>query len=187
MKIELRKVKLFLAGSQETICFVAEVMVDGVLLGTARNEGHGGSTSITEVADHKLLEKVQNYLKSVPKHKFGADENSKAYEVTMTLAVKIDLLIDEELVKADMKRAETKMKKYLLFTKLPASENFLKEYYTLSAGKFTIEQMLSRPDGIKWIKDAITAQAKQGLRLVSTNIPKHIIDEVNLPKPVPNG
>ncbi len=42
----LKSIKLFLAGSEETNCFVADITKDGKVIGNAKNDGHGGSSSI---------------------------------------------------------------------------------------------------------------------------------------------
>lgn len=46
MKVELRRLKIVERMSQETICFVADVYVDGKKVGTAENDGRGGQTSV---------------------------------------------------------------------------------------------------------------------------------------------
>jgi len=43
-KLELKKVKIFLPGSQETICFTADIYANGKKVGYAENDGHGGCT-----------------------------------------------------------------------------------------------------------------------------------------------
>ena len=44
--IALKGLKLFLAGSQETICFVATITKNGKVIGNAENDGHGGCTFV---------------------------------------------------------------------------------------------------------------------------------------------
>ena len=46
MEIELKKVKICKFMSEETLCYEAEVWVDGEKAGYAENEGHGGSTNV---------------------------------------------------------------------------------------------------------------------------------------------
>jgi len=58
-KLELRKIKFFEAGSEETNCFVAEIYKAGKRVGHANNDGHGGDTlarmDVMTDEDHKLL------------------------------------------------------------------------------------------------------------------------------------
>ncbi len=42
--ITVTKAKIFLAGSEETTCFVADVCRGGFVIGKAQNDGHGGGS-----------------------------------------------------------------------------------------------------------------------------------------------
>ena len=57
--LELRKIKFFEAGSEETNCFVADIYKKGKKVGQANNDGHGGDTlaRISDMTDqdYKLL------------------------------------------------------------------------------------------------------------------------------------
>lgn len=44
--MELKKVKYFESGSQETPCFTAELWVNGKLIAYLENDGHGGSNMV---------------------------------------------------------------------------------------------------------------------------------------------
>ena len=48
MKVELKKVQHFPAGSEETECFTAELWVNGLRRGNVSNDGHGGSHRFTD-------------------------------------------------------------------------------------------------------------------------------------------
>ena len=43
MNVSLAKVKVCGFASQETTCFEAQLVIDGVVAGTVRNEGNGGA------------------------------------------------------------------------------------------------------------------------------------------------
>lgn len=51
MKVELKRLQVFLRMSQETICFAADIWIDGRKVGSAENEGHGGNTTVHVPAD----------------------------------------------------------------------------------------------------------------------------------------
>lgn len=65
--LTVAKIKTFAAGSEETLCFVADLMVNGKKVGTAENDGHGGCTFLRtcpgvtdadrEVIRHALAER----------------------------------------------------------------------------------------------------------------------------------
>ena len=64
MKIELRNVKYFAAGSEETSCFTATVYVDGKKAGTAQNHGTGGPTMVHPFTIEKH---INDYAATLPK------------------------------------------------------------------------------------------------------------------------
>lgn len=63
MQIELRKVSHNARLSEETNAFWAEVWIDGVKAGSARNDGHGGCTFIEP---HALRDRLAAYAKTLP-------------------------------------------------------------------------------------------------------------------------
>lgn len=68
MKIELKNIKYFASGSQETNCFTADLWVDNAKIAYCENDGHGGETNIQPFTG-KLdqLRAVEKYAKSLPK------------------------------------------------------------------------------------------------------------------------
>ncbi len=66
MKIELRKLSRIARMSNETECFSAEVLVDGVLRGTVENAGRGGAHLYRPHTLEKLLDE---HAKTLPKVK----------------------------------------------------------------------------------------------------------------------
>lgn len=84
MKVELAKIKHIKATSYETENFHAEILVDGVPVGTVGNEGHGGPNRYfwtSEAAERQLVE----HAKSLP----PIDAHG------MKLDMDLDLLIGE--------------------------------------------------------------------------------------------
>ena len=97
MKIELKAIKHFEAGSEETACFTANVYVNGKMVGTAKNQGHGGMTFV-HFQDRALEAQVVAYCaKMPPRHYEGLD-------LKMNLDFYIDLLLEEHLKAKDEKR-----------------------------------------------------------------------------------
>ena len=45
MNIELKNVRIYNGMSEETTCFQGEVFVDGIRIGSVKNDGHGGSNT----------------------------------------------------------------------------------------------------------------------------------------------
>ncbi len=61
VKFELRKIKYFDAGSEETPCFTAEIWEDGKLVGYAKNDGHGGGNMIDHVHNVNTYKDVAKF------------------------------------------------------------------------------------------------------------------------------
>jgi hypothetical protein len=62
MKLELRKFKSAEFASEETLCFSADVYVDGVHIGSARNDGQGGSTFVSPLPDAAARAKLDAFF-----------------------------------------------------------------------------------------------------------------------------
>lgn len=126
-RIALANIKYFAAGSEETSCFVATVMLDGKAFGEARNEGHGGATNIhvlykngVAVADGKAMMKAaEDFAMSLPTEvtdiKMG---NGEFFTMKMDLEHLVDDLLVDYLVDMDLKKAFNRnIKKKVMFIK----------------------------------------------------------------------
>lgn len=65
MRLELRKVKINKAMSDETTCFSADVFADGVRVGVASNRGCGGPNEFREVVPGAAA-RIAAYCKTLP-------------------------------------------------------------------------------------------------------------------------
>jgi hypothetical protein len=113
MNITLRKIKYAAFASEETHCFSADIYIDGKKEGTARNEGHGGSTFIEPRA---LAERLNAYGATLPRATSTiVDEKDPTgfFTYRQTGETLIDELLEAHLVEKDVKRA---MAKRVLFT-----------------------------------------------------------------------
>jgi hypothetical protein len=66
MKIELSKIKYAAFASQETNCFTAEILIDGVKAGSTGNEGHGGPNWYDPQALYTTLNTHAKTLPPIP-------------------------------------------------------------------------------------------------------------------------
>ena len=90
--------------SEETTAFVAEIYVNGVNAGHAKNDGHGGSTFYHAHEGHRnLIEKAEQHCRALPLQKFGGIEHP------MNLVDFIDNLVFAEMKKKDEKKFQNKM------------------------------------------------------------------------------
>lgn len=120
MKIELRNVKINLSFSQETLCFTANIYVDGKKVGWAQNEGNGGSCSYG-FSDSDFGAKVENYVNALPEESIDMGNGEK-----MNIKPCMDFLLSdlaeqvaEEKQNQKIKKQEEKFKKQFEAKGLP--------------------------------------------------------------------
>jgi hypothetical protein len=105
MKIELKNLRVNTMFSEETICFKADVFVDGKKVAYAENEGRGGCTSYHPYPNqHELVKQVENYCKSLPKQiiDFGGEER----EFNQSLESVIDDLVNTKEKEKEQKKID---------------------------------------------------------------------------------
>ena len=105
MNITLRNIKHFAAMSEETYCFTADIWIDGVKVGDARNEGHGGPTMIHP---RELEARIDAYAKTLPPSPVpGLVEDDGVTPVTIEQNAEIIVgdLVTQWLIEKDVKRA----------------------------------------------------------------------------------
>lgn len=79
LSVELKKLQIVTRMSQETICFVADVYVNGKRAGTAENEGHGGNTNV-RIMDKAVAEALQAHALAVLPDEFKQYKHVNATE-----------------------------------------------------------------------------------------------------------
>ena len=122
MKIELRKLKVAEHMSEGTTAFTADLFVDGVNIGYAKNDGRGGCTDYNIIPGKKfssggfdfdtnreILIKAEAFCLTLPPIKYPAAHGMKTFEVPMNLENFIDELVSAHLKEKDQKKFEKKM------------------------------------------------------------------------------
>lgn len=99
MKIELRRLKIVERMSQETTCFIADVYIDGKKVGTAQNEGCGGSTNVA--IDAATSARIKAHVDTLGANAF---DGPAAYVV--------DALVFAELERRDAEKLKKKLARY---------------------------------------------------------------------------
>lgn len=105
MKVELKKVKINKAFSEETACFKAELHIDGKLAGFCKNDGRGGPTDI-RYENQDIARRFREFCKSQPSMVFYG------ISIEITPDHFIDTLVDDFQENASLKR---KCKKKTVF------------------------------------------------------------------------
>ena len=97
-RLSLKSFKTVRWMSEETICFTATVLLDGKVIGTASNEGHGGCTFV-----HFTSPTVEATAESFAKSINPAD--IKGWEFLADKGFTLDCLIDILVEREDKKKA----------------------------------------------------------------------------------
>ena len=64
MKVELKKLAIYPRLSEETTAFNADLWIDGVKVGSAKNDGHGGMTFVSWVVPPARRSEIETVLKA---------------------------------------------------------------------------------------------------------------------------
>lgn len=103
MKVELKNVKVYEQLSEETTAFTATIYLNGKKAGDAKNDGHGGNTSIY-ISDATLRAAFESYAKALPTKIVG----------TFVVPMNAEVLIDEMVYEHQLKKEEQKIKRIAL-------------------------------------------------------------------------
>jgi hypothetical protein len=118
-QITVDQVKVAKFASEETLCFQARVLFEGVPFARARNDGHGGCTFLDAIngRSSELYQKAEKLVKALPpiKTEFKNDDGS-TFEYKETLDGYVDSLVskaqEDKDVLANFKRS---MKSKVMF------------------------------------------------------------------------
>lgn len=108
MKIELKKIKISLHLSEETTAFTADIFVNGINAGYAKNTGQGGCTDYHHNPSPEcrvLIQQAETHCLKMPPIQYGN------LTIKMNLEEYIDNIINEELTKRDNAAFEKKLQK----------------------------------------------------------------------------
>jgi len=98
MKIELKNFKFYDRLSEETMCFVGNIWVNGIKCGYAENSGKGGCTSYHHEGtqqSRELIKQAEDYCLNLPPKIYKSNFNGKDLEIKMNLENYIDDLAIE--------------------------------------------------------------------------------------------
>ncbi len=178
MKIELKKLKVNLAFSEETTMFQSELAINGIIVGNAYNDGRGGCTfysayryglSDEEIRrNEELIKKAEDYCKSLPKEKvdFG---NGKIVEFEQTLESVIDNLVLEKEKEKDNKKRKKLCESNIVY----GFENGISYKYIGFKSKQKLSEIAKTENGKKAIQqliDRVKGEMKKGEIIFNDNL-----------------
>ena len=172
MKIEIKNIKINTAFSEETICFTADVYVNGTKTAYAKNDGHGGCTFYNSYENKReLLRQAEAFAQSLPSttETFG--------ETTITLESNLERMIDDVIYKASNDKENAKFQKKILKATetaivygVPNSGSFSSVGFQ---GKPKLSDVMKTPNGRAAIQSLvlrIKGELKKGEVILNTNI-----------------
>jgi hypothetical protein len=112
MKIEIKNIKINKSFSEETICFNADVFVDGKKTAYASNDGHGGCTfynSYHKPNDDENLRQAEAYARTLPSHFYEYGDTKM--EIKSDLEGIIDQIINDKFNEGEKAKANKQLVK----------------------------------------------------------------------------
>lgn len=172
MDIEIKNIKINKSFSEETICFTADVYVNGVKTAYARNDGRGGCTYYCSYHkpnnDHDLRQ-AEAYAKSLPSttHEFGGR--------TMILEMDLERLIDDAVYKKFNDGEKAKFDKTLakhMETDICFGVPNSGSYKRIGYGKHPLKAVcLTQRAKVQELVDRIRREhCKDGVEILNTNL-----------------
>jgi hypothetical protein len=161
MKIELKNFKFYDRLSEETMCYVGNIWVNGVKCGYAENSGKGGCSSYHHEGTTKsreLIAEAEDFCKS---------NGTPLYDYLDELALQLLKKKEDEAIAKQMTK---KMQKGILI----GSDT---EYRTISF-KLPLRDMWEKhPDFFKkTLIEKLDKYKDKGYRLLNTNIPQQFLN-----------
>lgn len=100
MKIEVKKISHNARLSEETMCFSADLYIDGKNIGTVSNRGHGGCNDfgVYGAENRALMQKAEEFCKGLP------SVRSYDMDLDMDLEFFVTLLVSREISRKEFKR-----------------------------------------------------------------------------------
>lgn len=183
MKIELKNIHFSEQLSEETNAFFANLYIDGIKAGIAKNDGHGGPTDYHATTEQgkELIKQAEEYCKSLPPVTFKAGQEE--HELKMDMELYIGELLEKHLQQKDLQKFRNKI------TKASANNIVIgipdQSFKTLKL-RYSIDLLLSHPKGPGLLKDFIGNKVLPALekneRVLNSNIPEQLLKDAGLKK-----
>lgn len=181
MKIELKNFKHYDRLSEETLCFVGNIWVNGIKCGYAENSGKGGCTSYHHEGtqeSRELIRQAEEYCLKLPPIVYKSSISDKDIEIDMNLTNYIDDLCCELVKKKEKDAIAKKLNKEMQKAILIGIDNGTDITYQSIAFKLPLREMWENyPDHFKLtLKNKLEKYADKGYKLLNTNIPQQFLN-----------
>lgn len=183
MKIELKRIQHSPHLSEETEAFTANLYIQDVHAGYAKNNGHGGST-FYQAKDEKgkiLIRQAEEYCKKLPPVSYKGDNPKNSFSWEMSLESYIDDLLNKHLEKKEIAKFNAKLNNTMLKGLVYGIPD---QSYAGIIYKIPLVRVLATPLGpqivLRDLKEKILPSLRDGNKLLNTNIPESIIKAAGL-------
>ena len=182
MKIELKNFKHYDRLSEETMCFVGNIWVNGIKCGYAENSGKGGCTSYHHEGtqeSRELIRQAEEYCLKLPPIVYKSNIHyDKDIQIDMNLTNYIDDLCCELVKKKEKDAIAKKLNKEMQKAILIGIDNGSDITYQAIAFKLPLREMWENyPDHFKLtLKNKLEKYADKGYKLLNTNIPQQFLN-----------
>lgn len=172
MKIELKNFKFYDRLSEETMCFIGNIWINGVKCGYAENSGKGGCTSYHNEGtqqSRELMKQAEQYCLTLPPYYIG-----KNIVINMSLEHYIDNLAFDLIKKKEDESIAKKLNKEMQKAILIGTDT---QYQSISFKKPLREVWETHPDYFKKVlHEKLDKYKEKGYRLLNTNIPLQFLN-----------
>lgn len=169
MKIELKKIKLNLEFSEETLMFKADIYIDGYHAGYCENDGHGGCTNYhwLDQKGKDLIIKAQSHVELMPEKNYGD------FKYKLKLHDYLDDLVHDHLKKKEQAQWNKKLNK-MCQTGIVLGNDI--SYVHIKFTHPLADLCRQRPGDVKKkIEDSLEKYKDRNFRLLNENIPFDVL------------
>ncbi len=168
MKIELKNLKVNVAFSEETTCFIADVFVNGKKVAHAKNDGRGGCTDYYAYPNQReLLTQVEQYCKSLPKQ--VVDFGDRTHEFDQTLESVIDDLVFAKEKEKEDKKIEKLCENHIVFGK-PNGMSYSVISFKGKPKFADIKKTIQGQKSLERLIDRVKGELKEGQIIFNKNL-----------------
>lgn len=183
MKIELKRIQYSSRLSEETNAFAADLYINDIKAGEAKNEGHGGPTHYyaRNEQGRQLITEAEAYCKNLPPVKYAFGRREGSYD--MNLEHYIDDLLENHLDERELQKFKNKMNKDMLKGIVIGVPNA--NAYSAWSFNTSIDQILAHPRGTEQLTNEIKKlipKLTDGKIILNTNIPEQILKNAGFNK-----
>lgn len=176
MKIEVKNLKVNLAFSEETICFKADIWINGIKCCYAENGGYGGATSVHTYGtalSKTLYNQAQQYFSEQPKT--VVTYHDKTWEQEQNLENFIDDYVHEYVKKKEDEKFTKKIQKDMIKGLVMSNDN-LRTYRIISWKNKTLADILQLPNSNQLLSNEIAKAKQEGYTIYNTNLPQYFLN-----------